>query len=155
MENQVINTPNDKKGIPPKTWLVESILVTLFCCLPFGVVSIIKSAEVNGKVASGDIDGAKISAIISTDISRDGTLEGPNLEALKEMAHASSFPVIASGGVGSMADILSLLPLEAYGVQGIIVGRALYDNKITLKEAIKVTKNRGLQDPPMNNIWNA
>ena len=42
--------------------MVKAVLTTLFCCLPFGVVSIIKSAEVNGKVASGDIDGAKISA---------------------------------------------------------------------------------------------
>ena len=49
----------NKQNTPrPKTWLVESILVTIFCCLPFGIVSIINAAQVDGKYSSGDIDGA-------------------------------------------------------------------------------------------------
>lgn len=47
---------------PPKTWLVESILVTLFCCLPFGIAGIVNAAKVESKFASGDIDGANKSA---------------------------------------------------------------------------------------------
>jgi phosphoribosylformimino-5-aminoimidazole carboxamide ribotide isomerase len=58
-----------------------------------------------------------IAAIITTDIATDGTLAGPNLDALREMAQASSVPVIASGGIGCMADLLSLLPLEDQGVK--------------------------------------
>ena len=50
-------------GPPPKNWLVESILVTIFCCLPFGIVAIIKAAEVNSKVAAGDYTGAQQSSL--------------------------------------------------------------------------------------------
>ena len=88
-----------------------------------------------------------IAAIISTDISTDGTLAGPNLDALRQMAAASSIPVIASGGVGCMADLLALLALEPLGVEGVIIGRALYDGRIDLGEALKVLGNGRLQDP--------
>jgi len=89
-----------------------------------------------------------IAAIISTDISTDGTLEGPNLQALREMAEASSVPVIASGGVGCMADLLALLALEPLGVEAVIVGRALYDGRIDLGEALRALNTERLQDPP-------
>ncbi|MBL6797812.1 1-(5-phosphoribosyl)-5-[(5- phosphoribosylamino)methylideneamino]imidazole-4- carboxamide isomerase [Synechococcus sp. PROS-7-1] len=89
-----------------------------------------------------------IAAIISTDISTDGTLEGPNLQALREMAEASSVPVIASGGVGCMADLLALLTLEPLGVEAVIVGRALYDGRIDLGEALRALASDRLQDPP-------
>jgi phosphoribosylformimino-5-aminoimidazole carboxamide ribotide isomerase len=87
-----------------------------------------------------------IAAIITTDIATDGTLAGPNLDALREMAQASSVPVIASGGIGCMADLLSLLPLEDLGVNGVIVGRALYDGRIDLAEAIGAIGDDRLQD---------
>ena len=89
-----------------------------------------------------------IAAIISTDISTDGTLEGPNLQALREMAEASSVPVIASGGVGCMADLLALLTLEPLGVEAVIVGRALYDGRIDLGEALRALASGRLQDHP-------
>lgn len=76
-------------------------------------------------------------AIIYTDIHRDGTLSGPNLEALRELAAAISIPVIASGGASSVTDLLSLLALEPQGVTGVIVGRALYTGDISLKEALQ------------------
>ena len=72
--------------------------------------------------------------------------QGPNLEALREMAQASAVPVIASGGIGSMADLLSLLPLEPLGVSGVIVGRALYDGRVDLAEAIQALGSTRLQD---------
>ncbi|WP_320676704.1 1-(5-phosphoribosyl)-5-[(5-phosphoribosylamino)methylideneamino]imidazole-4-carboxamide isomerase [Prochlorococcus sp. MIT 1300] len=99
-----------------------------------------------------DID---ISSIICTDISTDGTLAGPNLQAMRDVAGVSNVPVIASGGVGSIADIIALLPLESIGVTGIIVGRALYDNAFELQEANKVVRNYNLQDPPKENVFNA
>ncbi len=87
-----------------------------------------------------------LAAIITTDIATDGTLAGPNLEALREMAQASRVPVIASGGIGCMADLLSLLPLEPLGVCGVIVGRALYDGRVDLSEAIRAMGDGRLQD---------
>ena len=87
-----------------------------------------------------------IAAIITTDIATDGTLAGPNLEALRTMARCSAVPVIASGGIGCMADLLSLLPLEPLGVTGVIVGRALYDGRVDLAEAIAAVGEARLQD---------
>ncbi len=92
---------------------------------------------------------AGIAAIITTDIATDGTLAGPNLIALRDMAEASSVPVIASGGIGCMGDLLSLLPLEPLGVFSVIVGRALYDGRVDLAEAIQAISAERLQDPTM------
>ncbi|MBN3894526.1 MAG: 1-(5-phosphoribosyl)-5-[(5-phosphoribosylamino)methylideneamino]imidazole-4-carboxamide isomerase [Nostoc sp. NOS(2021)] len=89
-------------------------------------------------------------AIIYTDIHRDGTLTGPNLEALRELAAAISIPIIASGGVSSLTDLLSLLALEPQGVTGVIVGRALYTGDILLKEALRAIGPGRIQDIPPN-----
>lgn len=99
-----------------------------------------------------NLSQSSISAIISTDISTDGTLEGPNLDFLKDIASVSNVPVIASGGIGTIGDILSLLPLERYGICGVIIGRALYDGKIDLTEAIRVTKNQTINDLTSQNM---
>lgn len=92
----------------------------------------------------------KAAAIIYTDISRDGTLIGPNLEALRELAKVTDIPVIASGGISSLTDLLSLLSLESLGVDGVIVGKALYTGKVDLKEAIAAIGNGRIQDIPLN-----
>ncbi|MDZ8053072.1 MAG: 1-(5-phosphoribosyl)-5-[(5-phosphoribosylamino)methylideneamino]imidazole-4-carboxamide isomerase [Aulosira sp. ZfuVER01] len=89
-------------------------------------------------------------AIIYTDIHRDGTLSGPNLDALRELATTISIPVIASGGVSSVTDLLSLLALEAQGVTSVIVGRALYTGDIDLKEALRAIGPGRIQDIPPN-----
>jgi len=88
-----------------------------------------------------------IAAIISTDIATDGTLAGPNLEALRAMAEASAVPVIASGGIGTLEHLLSLLTLAPLGVDGVIVGRALYDGRVDLAEALQAIGEGRLQDP--------
>ena len=87
-----------------------------------------------------------IAAIISTDIATDGTLAGPNLTALRAMAAASRVPVIASGGIGNLEHLLSLLALEPLGVCGVIVGRALYDGRVDLPEALQAIGEGRLQD---------
>lgn len=87
-------------------------------------------------------------AIIYTDIHRDGTLQGPNLEAMRELANAVNVPVIASGGVSSVTDLLSLLALEPLGVTGAIVGRALYTGDVVLKEALRAIGPGRWQDVP-------
>ncbi|MEP0750715.1 1-(5-phosphoribosyl)-5-[(5-phosphoribosylamino)methylideneamino]imidazole-4-carboxamide isomerase [Trichocoleus sp. Lan] len=89
-----------------------------------------------------------VAAIIYTDIHRDGTLSGPNLEALRELANAISIPIIASGGVSSITDLLSLLTLEPLGVSGVIVGRALYTGDVSLKAALQAIGSGRIQDVP-------
>lgn len=85
-----------------------------------------------------------IAAVIYTDINRDGTFEGPNVEYTREMAAASPFPVIASGGVGTLEHIKTVAQtaktLEKGKIPGVIVGKALYDNKFTLEEAIQAAE---------------
>ena len=89
-----------------------------------------------------------VATIIYTDIHRDGTLTGPNLEALRELAEAIEIPVIASGGVSSLTDLLSLLALEPLGVNGAIVGRAIYTGDVNLTEAIRAVGDGRWQDIP-------
>jgi len=74
--------------------------------------------------------------IIHTDIGRDGMLEGVNLVAMEELAKAVQIPVIASGGVTSIDDIRDLKKLEPLGIEGVIVGKALYTGSLDLEEAI-------------------
>ena len=83
------------------------------------------------------LEGSGVAAIVSTDITSDGTMAGPNVKALEAMAAASSIPLIASGGVGHLGHLRQLLPLAACGLKGVIVGRALYDGRITLPDAIR------------------
>lgn len=96
-----------------------------------------------------------VAAIIYTDIHRDGTLSGPNMEALRELAESISIPVIASGGVSSLTDLLSLSGLESIGVTSVIVGRAIYTGDVSLKEAVRAVGNGRWQDiPPDTGVFN-
>jgi phosphoribosylformimino-5-aminoimidazole carboxamide ribotide isomerase len=81
-------------------------------------------------------------AFIYTDIDRDGMMQGPNLEATREFARHGPAPVILSGGVSSLSDVEAILPLEKDGVIGIIIGRALYEGKIELRDAIRLAEKR-------------
>ena len=96
-----------------------------------------------------------VSAIIYTDIQRDGTLSGPNFDALRELATVITVPIIASGGVSSITDLLSLLALEPQGVTGTIVGRALYTGNISLSEALQAVGPGRIQDIPPNTDFSA
>ncbi|EDX84481.1 phosphoribosylformimino-5-aminoimidazole carboxamide ribotide isomerase [Synechococcus sp. PCC 7335] len=87
-------------------------------------------------------------AIVYTDIKRDGTMKGPNLAALRELATAIKTPVIASGGVSSTSDLMSLLGLVPAGVSGVIVGKALYTGDVVLKDAIRAVGPGRWQDVP-------
>lgn len=87
-------------------------------------------------------DGA--SRIIYTDISRDGTALGLNFDETSRLARALKIPVIASGGVASLEDIRRLQELEKDGVEGVIIGRALYSKAFSLREAIAVTRKKNV-----------
>lgn len=109
-----------------------------------------KGTDIKGTDLLRSYANLDLGSIITTDISKDGTLKGPNIKELKEISEASPFDVIASGGIGSIADLISIIPLKSYGVTGAIIGRSLYDGEINLKEAIKVIKGADLQDPNKN-----
>ena len=106
----------------------------------------VKESEITALALTKRLNDLELAAIISTDISTDGTLKGPNIHALREIAKTSKNPVIASGGIGSIADLISLANFESEGIKAIIVGRALYDGSIDLKEALITIKNLNLQD---------
>jgi phosphoribosylformimino-5-aminoimidazole carboxamide ribotide isomerase len=74
--------------------------------------------------------------IVYTDISRDGTLTGPNFEATRRVAEKSGLKVIASGGISSLEELRRLQLLEVCGVEGVIIGKALYEKKFSLQEAL-------------------
>ena len=76
---------------------------------------------------------------VVTDVAKDGTLMGPNFELLKEVCAATSKPVVASGGISSIADIEGLAQLRSIGVEGAIVGKALYAGAFTLQEALRAS----------------
>jgi phosphoribosylformimino-5-aminoimidazole carboxamide ribotide isomerase/phosphoribosylanthranilate isomerase len=77
---------------------------------------------------------------VVTDVTKDGTLKGPNLDLLREVCAVTKKPVIASGGISSLADIAALSTLREIGVEGAIVGKALYAGAFTLEEALELTK---------------
>lgn len=108
----------------------------------------LETSEVMATVLAKQMAEAGAAAIIYTDIHRDGTMTGPNLEALRELANGIEIPVIASGGVSSLRDLLNLFALEPIGVTGAIVGRAIYTGEVNLTEAIRAVGNGRWQDVP-------
>jgi len=81
-----------------------------------------------------------VSRIVYTDIMMDGAQTGVNLFATEELAESIGIPVIASGGVSSLSDIRQIKPLQFAGVEGVIIGRALYEGNFTLQEALEVAR---------------
>jgi len=108
-----------------------------------GMVAVQGWAEVTNITAvelARKFEDCGVAAIIYTDISRDGMLQGPNLEATRALAEAVSIPIIASGGVSSLKDIQNLMDIESSGISGVITGKAVYTGAIQLAEAIALTK---------------
>lgn len=86
------------------------------------------------------LDAQGCSRFVVTDVSRDGMLSGPNIELLREVAAATSAPVVASGGISSLADIAALAAHVDEGLDSAIVGKALYAGKFTLEQALSVAR---------------
>jgi len=87
---------------------------------------------------AGELKGIGFKQVIYTDISRDGALSGPNILGIKELIRKTGLNVIASGGVSDLKDLIKLKGLQKKGVSGVIVGKALYEGKFTLAEALKI-----------------
>ena len=83
-----------------------------------------------------------VTGIVYTDISRDGMLSGANVEGLKSFAEAIDLPVTASGGVTTIEDVRAILELEPYGVESIIIGKAIYDETLDLAEALRLARGK-------------
>lgn len=143
------------------TVAVESPQLVAELCQEFPGKIIVGIDARNGKVATrGWLETSTIeaidlaqrmahagaAAIIYTDIHRDGTMQGPNMQALREMAEAIPIPVIASGGISNLSDVLGLVALEPVGVTGAITGRAIYTGDLSLKEAVQAVGHGRLQD---------
>lgn len=90
------------------------------------------------------MEGRGVGGIVYTDISRDGTLKGPNIDSLKRVLDNTKIPVIVSGGISSLSDIESILDIGAENLEGIIIGKALYTGTISLRDAIDLVKKKSL-----------
>ena len=84
------------------------------------------------------LDEAGCARYVVTDVTKDGTLRGPNLELLKDVMAKTTKPVVASGGISSLQDIRDLVALADLGLEGAILGKSLYAGKFTLEEALAI-----------------
>ncbi|MDW7644992.1 MAG: 1-(5-phosphoribosyl)-5-[(5-phosphoribosylamino)methylideneamino]imidazole-4-carboxamide isomerase [Desulfuromonadales bacterium] len=110
-----------------------------------GLVAVRGWADVTEKRASDlarEMEDFGVAAIIYTDIARDGMMQGPNIEATRQLAESISIPVIASGGVSRLQDIENLMAIEASGVTGVITGKAIYTGALDLRQAVALTRGR-------------
>lgn len=110
-----------------------------------GLVAVRGWADVTEKLATEmarEMAGFGVEAIIYTDITRDGMMQGPNIEATRTLAESIDIPVIASGGLSSLDDIRRLMAIESSGVTGVITGKAIYSGAIDLREAVALTKGK-------------
>ena len=110
-----------------------------------GKVAVRGWADVTEKRATElarEMEGFGVEAIIYTDIARDGMMQGPNIEATRQLAESISIPVIASGGVSSLKDLENLMAVESSGVVGVITGKAIYTGALDLRAAVALTKGK-------------
>jgi len=97
-----------------------------------------EATEISVHELAAQFEDAGVSAIIYTDIERDGAMQGPNIAATVALAQAVKIPIIASGGVSSLADLEALKAARCPGIEGVISGRALYDGRLDPASALKV-----------------
>ncbi len=92
---------------------------------------------------AGEMKALGIKRVVFTDIRRDGTLRGPNFEAIRELATATGLKIVASGGVSTADDLRRLKELEPCGVDSVIMGKALYAGTVTIQEALIIAAGQG------------
>lgn len=99
-----------------------------------------KQSEISALDLLRNFDQSLISSVIYTDITKDGTMAGVSLDETINFAKKNAHPVIASGGVSNLNDVVKLYENFSNGIEGVVIGRALYDKKFTFKEALEITR---------------
>lgn len=99
-----------------------------------------KDSGVNANELAINAEKKGVCAIIFTDIDKDGLMSGPNIPSTLEIAKAVNIPVIVSGGVSAIEDVIEVKENEGSGIGGVICGRAVYDKKVDIKEALKIVR---------------
>lgn len=102
-----------------------------------------EKSEITALDLAKRFEDAGVAAIVYTDIDRDGALQGANVQATADLARAVDVPIIASGGVSSMADLEALLAVAEAGIEGVISGRAIYDGRLDPKAALALLRGKG------------
>jgi phosphoribosylformimino-5-aminoimidazole carboxamide ribonucleotide (ProFAR) isomerase len=85
------------------------------------------------------LEQAGCARYVVTDVTKDGTLKGPNLDLLRQVMEKTTKPVVASGGISTLQDIAALTELVPLGLEGAILGKALYAKRFTLEQALEIT----------------
>jgi len=98
----------------------------------------VEASDVAVTTLAARFEEAGVAAIIYTDINRDGALLGPDITGAKQLCAATEIPIILSGGMATIDDVQNVKRLQEQGVMGVIIGRALYDGKISLRAAIEM-----------------
>ncbi|HXN86998.1 MAG TPA: 1-(5-phosphoribosyl)-5-[(5-phosphoribosylamino)methylideneamino]imidazole-4-carboxamide isomerase [Candidatus Binataceae bacterium] len=150
---RVINAGATRVSIGSAAFLNPALLKDACAALPskvFGSIDVrdgklaikgwVETSALTVAEAAGRFRDAGVAAVIVTDISRDGTEAGINIDSIRVTAKAVSLPMIASGGVASLNDISNLKSLFSDGVVGVITGRALYESRFTVAEAIAAAR---------------
>lgn len=101
-----------------------------------------ETSEISVIELARQFEDAGVAAIVYTDISRDGTLTGPDLGGTQKLAEGISIPVIVSGGMSQTDDISAVKAIEHVGIEGVIIGRALYDKRIDVPRALAIASGR-------------
>ena len=112
-------------------------------------------AKGNGWVSDGGdlweilerLDAQGCSRFVVTDVSKDGTLDGPNIDLLREVAAATDAPIVASGGVAKLQDVVDIAQFVEEGIDSVIIGKALYEGRFTLAEALKAVGSVEVMKP--------
>ena len=99
-----------------------------------------KDSGINANELAINAEKKGVCAIIFTDIDKDGLMSGPNISSTLEIAKAVNIPVIVSGGVSAIEDVIEVKENEGSGIGGLICGRAVYDKKVDIKEALKILR---------------
>ena len=102
-----------------------------------------ETSDVSALELANMLEDAGVAAFIYTDISRDGAMQGPNIEATAALARNTSVPVILSGGMSNIDDVRNVMAHAQDGIEGIILGRSLYEGAIQPAEALAITKGEG------------
>lgn len=89
------------------------------------------------------LDSQGCARFVVTDVSKDGTLSGPNVDLLRDVAAATDAPIVASGGISTLEDVLELAKYRDEGIDSVIIGKALYEHKFTLTEALEAVAKLG------------